>query len=578
MSLIGSLHTTFSGIRTTEAQMSTVASNVTNADKTGYTKKTYETSYVTASGVTVPSGGTAIGTVDKYLVKAVIDDVSDVGYASTLASYLDNYSSALGALSSDDGISAALNDLTTQISALATTPEDNSQKVNVVDSADTLARTLNTLSSTLQDERLQANQEIAQTVDTINQTLESLDKLNEQISVLQAQGASTADLEDDRMVALESLAEMVDVSYFFSGENQLKIYTSSGQPLLDSQAHSLSYTASTSVTGATEYPVNFDAITLNGADVTNSLQGGKLGALVELRDEILVEEQDKLDALADALSSTLNTALNAGASYPPRTEMTGDVAGLSLGDSFSATGTLRVAVTDNSGTVIDYNDLDLSAFSTIGDVVNALDGLAGVQASLNADGELVLQAENSDHGLSLNQMDSLISPAGEGFSSSFGLNNFYTGSGAEYIKVSTYLSENAQYLATATLSSSSTLAVGDRGVSSGDGANAESLLAAMNGKVSFSAAGNFAAQNVTLASYSNDIISNTATRASTATSQGDTAQLLYDQTKSVLLNSTGVNVDEETARLTVLKSNYEASALMISTIQDMFDALIDAVR
>jgi flagellar hook-associated protein 1 FlgK len=578
MSLIGSLHTTFSGIRTTEAQMSTVSSNVANADKAGYTKKTYQTTYTISSGITVPSGGVAIGTVDKYLSKAVIDDVTDVGYYNTIAIYLDSYSSALGTISTGDGISASLNDLATQISALATSPEDNSQKINVIDAAETIALTLNNLSQTIQGQRLQANQEIEDTVATINQTLRAIDDLNQQILVLQTQGASAADLEDERMVAIETLAELIDISYFTSGEGQIKIYTSAGQPLLDSEARTLSYTASTSVTGAAEYPANFDAITLNGVDITGNLQGGKLGALVELRDEILVQEQDKLDELANVLSSTLNDVVNTGSSYPPRSEMVGDTDGLSAGDAFSASGTLRLAVTDDTGTLISYNDINLGAYATIGDVVSAIDALSGIQASLSAEGELVLNAENAGEYISMNQMDSSVGTSGKSFGSFFGLNNLFMGEGAEYIAVSDYLKDNPEYLATGVLSSSATLAAGDRSISSGDGTTAENLQTAINGKFSFSMAGNFAAQTVTLISYSNNIVSHAATRASSAESEASIAQTLYDQTKSMLQNETGVNIDEETARMTELESHYEAAALLISTIQDMFDALVAAVR
>ncbi|PZQ44773.1 MAG: hypothetical protein DI551_09430 [Micavibrio aeruginosavorus] len=115
-------------------------------------------------------------------------------------------------------------------------------------------------------------------------------------------------------------------------------------------------------------------------------------------------------------------------------------------------------------------------------------------------------------------------------------------------------------------------------ISSGDGTISEYLVSAMSGKISFAVAGNFAAQTVSISSYANSIISNAAATASTANSKSETAQLLYDQTKSTMENKTGVNIDEETANLTVLENHYQASALLISTIQDLFDSLIAAMR
>jgi flagellar hook-associated protein 1 len=578
MSLTGSLYTTISGLQLASAKIATVSSNVTNADKVGYTRKEYQTEYVTAAGTTSPFGGMTVGSLDKGLMKSVVNDVSDAGYYNTLAEYMDAYSTALGSISTGQSLSSLLDDLNASISSLVSSPEDSSSKINLVYAAEAVTDELNNLSSTLQSQRLQADQAISQSVETINTSLDTLDSLNEQISDLASKGLSTADLEDERMVALETVAQQIDVSYFFNTENKLIIYTSSGQPLLDSQPHYVSHSAATSTTGAAEYPGGFDSITLNNVDITNNIHGGTLGALVNLRDESLVQEQEKLDAIADSLADTMNGILNDGTSYPPRDIVAGDTENLTASKAFNGTGNVRIAVTDQDGLVQSYADFDLSAYTDIGSLVTALDGLSGVQATLEGNGQLVLRSENAGEYLSFNQMDSSVGGAAESFGTYFGLSNLFTGEGAEYIRISEYLSTNTEYLTTSSLSSSATLNAGDRGISNGDGSIAENLADAMSGKVSFSAAGNFVAQNVTISSYTSSIISNAATRADTANGQSETAQLMYEQTKTTMENKTGVNIDEETANLTVLESHYQASALLISTIQDLFDSLIAAMR
>lgn len=578
MSLISSLHTTFSGIRTTEAQIQTVSSNITNADKAGYTKKTYQSSYTTANGITTPAGGITIGSLDEQLYKEVINDVTEAGYSAIIAEYLETYSSNLGSTDGSNSLSADIDNLQTQLSALETSPENSSQKINVIDSANVIANTLNNLSQDIQAQRLQADQEISESVETINNALEVINNLNQKIIVLEAQGASTADLEDERMVALEELAQQIDISYFVTDNNQVKVYTSSGQPLLNSQVHSLSYESSTSVSSTSTYPADFDAITVNGVDITVNLQGGTLGALVELRDEILVGEQDKLDEFAATLSDIMNAQLNEGASYPARTSITGDVSALVLGDTFSATGTLRLAVTDQTGTVQSVNDIDLSAYTTIGGLVSALDALTGVSASLSTEGELVINADNSGAGISFNQMDSDVGADTGSFGSYFGLNNMFTGDGAQYLQVSDYLIDTPEYLATGTLSNSAVLSSGDIGIAGGDATIAEALLDAFTTTADFDAAGNFVSQSITFSSYSNKIMSTAANVADTAALEADTAALVYEETKNLMLNKTGVNIDEETIRLAELENHYEASALLIATLQDMFNTLINAVR
>ncbi|MDE1151592.1 MAG: flagellar hook-associated protein FlgK [Micavibrio sp.] len=572
MSLISSLNTTFGGIKATESKMSTVSSNVSNADQTGYTTKDYQTSYITAGGVTSPSGGIVVGSISKQLYASAIDDNSDYSYASIISNYLDLYSTAMGTTDTTTSISGSVDSLQAAIDTLATSASDSSQKTNVVSDAATLANALNSLSSTVQDYRQQANDEISTSVDTINSALQNIQDLNTQITTLQAQGQSTADLEDQRMVQLSNLSEQMDVSYFFTSTNQLKVYTTDGQPLVDSQVHALSYDASSSTSSTT----TFSPITLNGVDVTSSIDGGKLGGLIQLRDTYLPQEQAKLDQFAQTLASTMNSVTNSGASYPARSDMTGDTQGISASDALNGSGTVRIATLDSSGMVTGYSDLDLSSYSTVGDLVTALNGISGVSASLTASGQLELSSTVSGEGISINQMTSSVN--GSGFSSAFGLNNLYSGTDAASIKVSSYLTDNPGYLATGVLSSSATLAVGDRGVSSGDATTATALSSALSGKSTFAAAGNFTGQSTSFASYAAKIVSDAASRASAAADKSSLAETSYTQTKSLLDNAQGVNLDEQTVKLTALQTEYQSSAALVSAIKDMFDELIAAVK
>lgn len=572
MSLINSLNSTFSGLKTVEAKMSTVSSNVTNADKVGYTTKDYQSDYLTVSGTTTPSGGVVVGSLSKELYAATIGDYSNYAYSSTVAEYLDLYSTKFGGIDGSTSLSANVDDLQAQLDALAASPSDSSAKTNVVDAAETIVNTLNSLSESLQGYRQEVDQQIAVSVDTINTSLKAIESLNQQISTLQAQGLSTANLEDERMVQLTNLSEQMDVSYFMTSGNQLKIYTTGGQPLLDSAAHEVSYTASSSVSSST----SFSAITLNGKDITSSVEGGKLGGYIALRDTYFVEEQQKLDEFAQTLADTLNTISNSGASYPARATLTGDVTDNTATDSFSATGAVRITTINDSGIVQGTTDFDLSAYSNIGDLVNALDALTGVAASLDTNGCLVLSAENANQGIAMNQLTSDV--AGQSFSSAFGLNNVFSGDTAASIKISTYLQSNPEYLATGVLSDTAGLAAGDRGVSSGNGTTATGLANALSGKAGFDSAGNFVSQTTTLSSYATKIISDIASRSSNATDQSDITESLYTQTKSLLDNAQGVNLDEQTVRLTALQTQYQSAASLIAAIKDMFDDLITAVR
>lgn len=576
MSLISSLHTSFMGLRNTEAQISVTSSNITNADKTGYTKKVYESDYTTTSTGTAPAGGIVVtANYDTYLYETMVEDVSDSSYYDVLSSYLTNYADRLGDTDSDSTLNSALDDLMSSLSSLSQTPEDSSIKATVISNAELLTSEIRSLSTTVQNLRQQADTQIETAVDSINESLTTLEELNNRIARAEALGESTADLEDERRVELENIASYINIDYSISSDNQLKIYTG-GRPLLDSTAHELSYTATNNINSAVSYPAEISGIYLNGADITESISGGELGALIDLRDDTLVAEQEKLDELSTNLMNELNSLQNDGASLPARSEITGEVEGFAGTDTFTATGSLQIATVNDAGEIQNTATIDLTTVTTIDDMIAAINTAMGgdVTASLNANGELEFVANNTGEGIAFNQLDSDIS--GDSFGSSFGLNNFFSGTGAENIYVSDYLLDSSEYLATSELSTSAI--AGETGIFAGDGDLSAAMAEIFTENISFSAAGGFSSGSYSLSTYADKIMSSIATQASNAESQYDAANSLYLQSQTSLANLSGVNIDEEMTALVELESQYEAAAMVVSTIQDLFDQLIDAVR
>lgn len=576
MSLITSLHNSFLSLRNTETQLDVAASNVSNADKTGYTKKVYETDYTTTSSGTVPTSGTIItANYDDYLYKSMVEDATDNGYYEVISDYLSNYSDQLGETDDDSTLNTALDNLYSALEALSQTPDDSALKSEVIQNAELLTYKIRSLSSSVQDLRAQADQDIATSIDEINNALESLDLLNEKIAQAEVLGQSTADLEDERRTELETIASYMDIDYYTDSNNQLKIYVG-GRALLDTKAYTLTYTTSNSVNSLITYPGGFSTIDLNGTDITSNISDGSLGALIELRDETLVSEQEKLDELATTLIEEMNALINEGASLPARTSLQGETTGHVGANAFAGTGSVRIATVDDEGSIINVNDIDLSTCATISDVISTINTAFGgdITATLNPNGQLVLSANNTDEYLALNQLDSDIN--GESFSSYFGLNNIFTGSGAEDIYVSSYLQENSDYLATSTLSG--TAIAGETGITPGDSTLSDQLQNLLTSNVSFDAAGDFGAKTTSFDLYIDQIMSSIASQASNASDEYDTVNALYEQTKTSLENISGVNIDEEMARIIELESQYQAAATIVSTIQSMFDELIAAVR
>jgi flagellar hook-associated protein 1 FlgK len=582
MSLRVALNAATSSLLAVQTQMSVTAQNIANADTDGYSRKTASLSATssagTGTGVTVNSISSS---ADANLIRSAMAAASKLGAASQVASYMDSLGSLMGTIDTDgtsgSSLTTALSDLQDALSALADTPESETLANQLVATLDDLTAQLRSTSSNVQNLRGQADSDIGAAVESVNSALHTIDDLNDQIVAAKARGQDTSDLEDQRTNALEAIASQMEVTYFTDSSGAMKIYTDGGTPLLTSTVHELSFDTAGSVNAAATYPGTLSGITVDGVDITSQIDSGTIGGLLQVRDEDLVAVQDELDQLASTLIDTLNAIYNTGTATPPPNSLTGTSA-VTGTDALSASGTVRIALLESDGTVSGYTDFDLSSYATVDDMVAAIDAMTGVSASLDADGHLVISADDSSQGIGINEMDSAVGADGEGMSAYFGLNDLLKGSGASDISLSAALSADSSSLAIGTLSSSSSLAVGDIGIAEGDNSLVEALADALDDDASFDAAGNLSSSSLTFSSYAAAILSDVSSNVDAATANLSSAETRYSTLTNAIASVSGVNLDEETAIMSELENAYSIASTLLETLNNMFDDLLSAVR
>jgi flagellar hook-associated protein 1 FlgK len=569
LSIAGSI--AYTALRATNVQMSVASNNIANADTDGYTVKT-------ATKVATVAGGTGTGTaisaitssVDRYVFAHLLAADGAAAAATTTADYTDQLQSLFGSTSGgadDAGTSIAntLADLETAVTALASTPESATAKAGLIDAADDLATQLRQTSASIQSLRADADGAIADAVDSVNDAMKTIDSLNTAIVAAKAQGQSTADLQDQLNTALRGVASYLDIQTTTTSTGAVHVYTSGGTALVTASVHELEYEPASAVGADTA----FDTITVGGKSIEGAITSGKLDALLTLRDETLPAAEDALDSLAATLITTLNAVTADGSAVPAPTTLTGTKA-VAAGDAFSATGSVRIALVDTDGAVAGSTDLDLSAYSTVDELLAGLNGIDGVSASLNTDGTLSLTATDGASGIAVGAGDSAVGASGASFSGYFGFNALLTGSGAADIAVSNGLVADASGLATAVL--------GDSGLASGDTTIADALADALTGKRSFAAAGGLAAQKTSFTDYAAAIVADVADRASDAATNQTAKETVQATLANTLASATGVNLDEETAKLSEYETLYNAAAQVISIANELFKTLLDVVE
>jgi len=572
MSIRAAQSAALSALQTSQAGISVSSENIANASVEGYTAKSLSLSSSVTTGASTGVTVTSVGsTVDSYLLKSISEAASESGYASVFSDPLNMVASQFGDVGDDGSISTLIADLETAIAALAVSADSQSEKSTTLSEANAIADELNNLSQSVQDQRASADQSIEDTVDQINDLLNEIHAYNNQLSGTDGTTLTTSELEDARAQAINELSELVDISYYTDSSNTTQIYIG-GTLVVGSQVQELSYNAVGTVTSDT----TFADITVNGNSITDSISGGSLGGLIELRDETLPDIQEELDNLATTLMDSINAVTNLGTAYPAPSELVGSEE-VDLTDAFSGTGTVRLAATDEDGNAVEVIEIDLSTITTVQDLVDAINSSTYLDASVGSDGTLEIAASDDDYGVSIINMDASVGADDQGFSDYFGLNDMFTGTDAGNISVNSAWLDDTSRLPVGSGSDDATLAVGDSVISSGSSDVAEALADLFDENVSFDAAGNLGSTKTTLSDYAAEILSDVAQQASSAETEASVATSAYEELVESFSNQYGVNTDEEALTLSNLQSAYEAAAAILEITQSLMDTLLEAV-
>ncbi len=306
MSLDGALSIATSGLGNIDRHFAVISQNVANASTPGYSREIATQESMTAAGIGmgVRTNATA-RQVDDALQGDLLSQNAMVGGLTTRSGALSAIDTALGAVGGGADLSSLLGGLQDAFSTLQTDPSSQTQQSAVVASAQSLASGINRLAGTYTTQRQAAQDGIVSDVATLNATLGAIGGLTKQIVALKSAGQSTADLENQRDAAVQTISSILDVKTLQQDNGNLVLVTASGLTLPTGGTGKngpFSATQATVGPNAT-YPASIPPITLGGVDVTCQLGGGTLGARVTLRDTTLPTDQAELDEFSQSLAS-----------------------------------------------------------------------------------------------------------------------------------------------------------------------------------------------------------------------------------------------------------------------------------
>jgi len=307
-----SLNAALSGLKAAQTALNTVSTNIANASTPGYTRKILpqETVLIGGMGVGVKTGG-LVRNVDTTLLKDIFKQTSVSQGALVKQTYLDRIVDFHGASEAEQSISAKIGDLESAFTNLSASPNDSLLLTQVVNAAQNVAESFNDFSELVNDLRAQTEDEISAYADEVNIQLDKIAKLNIQISNMSSNGQSTADLEDQRDIAVKTVSEYMQVSTYVNQDNVMVVSTKQGQLLADTSAQKLVFNQNVNMTATDYYPDGgLNGLRINtagGIEISSTAIGGKIGALFDLRDNTLPTYQAQMDELAQKMAERLDS-------------------------------------------------------------------------------------------------------------------------------------------------------------------------------------------------------------------------------------------------------------------------------
>lgn len=298
------MSSTLSALLAQQAAINTVSTNIANVNTDGYTRQ--------SSVFTITTSGTeetAKRVYDAFLQKQINSSNQALGYWETRSEYLNSVETIFDE-SEGSGLSEAMSDFWTAWQDLVNDSSGSTERSVLVSAADTMADTLNTMYSDLTTVQSNIDDDVVDTVASINDTLQKIADLNQQLAQTKASGGDTSTILDSLDSLVTDLSSSLNVKAYTNDTGQVCIQLSDGKALVDgTKAWSLS-TATNATTGLQD--VTWVDEGGNAYVVNDAITGGKLGAELEIRDEVIPSYQDQLDDLAVAIMTEVNTLHTTG--------------------------------------------------------------------------------------------------------------------------------------------------------------------------------------------------------------------------------------------------------------------------
>jgi len=534
-----------SGLFSSQRALNVTAHNIANANTPGYARQRLQVE--SSRPDTLPSGQGMLGTGvdslpvvqirDEFLDKKIRDESTTQGEWGVREDVLEMVERIFNE-PSDSGITSVIDDYFASLQELSKTPENLTTRALVRQRGIALAENLRFTSSSLREYQEQLDFDLETTVTQVNGLAKQIADLNRQIYSTELDGSSANDIRDKRNLALDELSKLVDINYYEDNNDRFYVVVGGHNLVAHFDSDSIVTEARTSLTNPEDAKGLHDLKWDDGS--TFAVNGGEIRGLLDMRDGIsdtnkgMPYYMDKLNEFADTLVNEVN-----------RLHLTGYDLDAGTGNYF---------YTINNMTSAEYETYLIN---------EGLDGKSGLDVSLDVtNGTLPTNSEQENQEIIRANISDLLSN-----------NPNYSNKSVKYISTGQYLLVDRVSTSELTISKDVDLDLDKIAASSteegvpGDGKNALALAEVRN------AAGLY--DWGTPDEFIKSLISNLGVDGQEAHRRVENQELIMNQIENERMSIMGVSLDEEMSEMIKFQHAYNASARMVTTLDEQLDTIIN---
>ena len=362
-----------------------VSTNIANAATEGYHRQ----EAIIRPVILKSFGGVGIGGAEVGEVRRSINNLLELEITRQQGNYsqaseeldvLRTIEAAFGEVGTN-GLAIAIDRFFGSLTELAADPGNEAMRLQVVWAGDAVAGELRNLGRFLTEVENQVQRQAEGYIEDFNNLTAEIDDLTDEMAALVVRGGTSNILRDRRDQAVRELSKLGNIQI---------------DGLTDDSVESLRVSAwgtpvvTRSAVMQLEVDVTSDGKLGVGAKDSGVWQttarGGAIGAMLELKNNVLSSIRSNLDTLADQVISAINNVhiqgVGAGGSFSELTGVTVSDQAFSQWDPPVVAGSFYVRMTNTSTGAVTRTKIDVDLADTITDVDGLLDAVTGLSASV----------------------------------------------------------------------------------------------------------------------------------------------------------------------------------------------------